>query len=70
MQLQAALALISLVERAVGSMKALKGVAEVMKAKAEAGEEVTIDDLKQYQLADDTARDALVQAIEEAEEQG
>lgn len=64
------MALLALIERAASTATALKGVAEVMRNKAERGEEVTLDDLKQYSLADDRARDILVEAIEEAEAQG
>lgn len=67
MNLAAALAVVSLIERIAGATKALQGVGDVIKAKAERGEEITLDDLKMYELSDDKAREALVQAIEDAE---
>lgn len=69
MDLSTVAVILSLIERGAATMKALQGVGEVIKNKVENGEEITIDDLKQYELADDAARDALVAAIE-AEENG
>lgn len=66
---EAILVWLSLIKQAASAMRAMEGVAEVVKNKVERGEEITIDDIKQYSLADDSARDALVKAIEEAEAQ-
>lgn len=66
---EAILVWLSLIKQAASAMRAMEGVAEVVKNKVERGEEITIDDIKQYSLADDEARAALVKAIEEAEAQ-
>lgn len=70
MELQAALALLALIQQGAATLKALEGIGEMIRNKVERGETITLDDLKQYSLADDAARDALVKAIDEAEEQG
>ena len=60
---------LSLLTQLASTTLALQAVSELIQKKQLAGEDVTLDDLKSLQLNDDTARDMLVAAIEEAEAQ-
>jgi hypothetical protein len=64
---QILLAIISLIDRQISANKALGALKEAAKNAHENGRELTLDDLKSFQVADDGARDMLVQAIEDAE---
>lgn len=64
---QVVLAVVALIDRALASAAALRGVKDVIENAQREGREITLDDLKQYSLADDEAREALVQAINAAE---
>ena len=62
------LAVISLIDRSIQSQKALEAIKDAaVQAKAQ-GRELTLEDLKEYQVSVGPARDALVQALEEAED--
>lgn len=67
MDAQALLLIISIIERAMSATQALMAVKDVMQKAHDEGREVTIDDFKQYTLADDAARQVLVEAINAAE---
>lgn len=62
--------ILSLIDRAASTATALRGIHAAMERKVALGQEITMDDLKQYSLADDKARDALESAIQEAEAGG
>ena len=67
---QAVLAILALIQQGAATLKALEGLGDLIKNKVERGETITLDDLKQYEISDDRAREALVAAIDEAEAQG
>lgn len=61
------LLLITLIERSAAAATALMAAKEVMERAKNEGRDVTLDDFKQYDLADEEARKVLVDAINAAE---
>lgn len=64
---QVLLAILALADRATSALQALSAVKGAVRTAQAEGRDLTLDDLKQFQLQDDAARDILVSAIEEAE---
>lgn len=64
---EALLLLLSLIERAASATTALMAAKDVLQKAHDEGRQVTLEDFKQYELADDEARKVLVEAINAAE---